>query len=133
MKFANVSKGLLLGLIVLLASSVFASNTANKGSIEITSPVTVSGTQLAAGEYSLKWEGTGPSVQLNIMKGNKVVATTPARVVDLGASSNNSAAIVTKGADGSRTLSQVRFNGKKYALAIGGEDTSSSEANGASK
>jgi len=81
MKFANVSKGLLLGLALLLATSVFAAT--NKGSMQLVDPVTVSGKQLPAGDYSVKWDGSGPNVELSILKGNKVVATTPARLIDL--------------------------------------------------
>ena len=42
MKASKISKGLLLGLALLLATSVFA---ANKGSLQVSDPVTVNGTQ----------------------------------------------------------------------------------------
>jgi hypothetical protein len=32
--------------------------------------------------------------------------------------------VVNTNGDGSRTLSQIRFSGKKYALAIGGDTAS---------
>jgi hypothetical protein len=122
MKFANVSKGLLLGLSLLLATSVFAANThINKGSLQLENPVTVSGKTLPAGDYSVKWEGTGSSVQLNILQGRKVVASTPARVVDLEQSSNSDAAVLKNNGDGSKSLAEIRFGGKKYAIAIGEE------------
>ena len=31
----------------------------------------------------MKWDGAGPNVELNIMQGKNVVATVPARMVDL--------------------------------------------------
>lgn len=130
MKFANVSKGLLLGLTLLLATSVFAAN--NKGSLQTISDVTVSGKTLPAGEYSLKWEGSGSNVQLNILKGNKVVATTPARLVDLSQIPNSDAAVIKSNGDGTKSLAEVRFGGKKYALQIG-EESGSSEMAGSSK
>jgi hypothetical protein len=122
MKCANVSKGLLLGLTLLLATSVFASS--NKGSLQTMSDVTVNGKALPAGEYSLQWDGTGANVQLNILKGKKVVATTPARLVDLGQAPRLDAAVITSNGDGSRSLAEVRFAGKKYALQIGQESGS---------
>jgi hypothetical protein len=130
MKFANVSKGLLLGLTLLLATSVFAAN--NKGSLQTMSDVTVSGKTLPAGEYSLKWEGTGSNVQLNILKGNKVVATTPARLVDLSQIPSSDAALIKSNSDGTKSLAEVRFGGKKYALQIG-EESGSAEMAGSSK
>jgi hypothetical protein len=127
MKFANFSKGLLLGLALLLATSAFAA--ANKGSMQLLNPVTVSGKQLPAGDYSVKWDGTGPNVELNILKGNKVVATTPARLIDLSQKPNGDAAVVKNNDDGSKSLSEIRFGGKRYALAIG-QETASMDSSG---
>jgi hypothetical protein len=131
MKVISISKGLLLGLTLLLATSVFAANT-NKGSLQTMSDVTVSGKKIPAGEYSLRWEGTGSNVQVSILKGKTVVATTPARLVDLSQSPSNDAAVVTTNSDGSKSLAEVRFGGKKYALQIGGE-TGADEASGSTK
>jgi len=119
---AKVSKGLLLGLAVLLATSAFAAS--NKGSMELIDPVTVSGKQLPAGDYSVKWDGNGPSVELSILRGSKVVATTPARLIDLSKTSNNNAAVVKTNDDGSRSLAEIHFGGKRYALSIGQETAS---------
>jgi len=130
MKFANVSKGLLLGVLLLLATSVFASS--NKGSLQTMSDLTVNGKALPAGDYSLQWEGTGSNVQVNILKGKKVVATTPAKLVDLNQAANNDSAVVKANGDGTKSLSEVRFSGKKYALQIG-DESANAEASGASK
>ena len=118
MKSTQLSKGLLLGLALLLATSAFA---ANKGSLQVSDPVTVSGKQLAPGAYTVEWEGNGPNVELNILQGKKVVATMPARLIDLNRSADGDSAVVRKNDDGSRTLAEIRFAGKKYALALGNE------------
>ena len=118
MKLSTISKSLLLGMALLLATGAFA---ASKGSLQVQDPVTVSGKQLPAGDYQLKWDGKGPNVELSILKGNKVVATVPARLVDINQSASSDAAVVRKNEDGSRSLSEIRFSGKKYALAIGEE------------
>ncbi|MGO9649469.1 MAG: hypothetical protein ACLPOO_15605 [Terriglobales bacterium] len=133
MKFANVSKGLLLGLSLLLATSVFAANIHNnKGSLQLENSVTVSGKIVPAGDYSVKWEGTGSNVQLNILKGSTVVASTTARIVDLDQSSGSNSTVLKSNGDGSKSLSEIRFDGKKYALAID-EGSSSAEMSGSSK
>ena len=118
MKFSNTSKGLLLGLALLLATSAFA---ANKGSLQVSDTVNVSGKSLAAGEYNVKWEGSGPNVELNILQGKKVVATIPARLIDLDRSAPGNTSVIKRNEDGSKTLSEIRFAGKKYALALGDE------------
>lgn len=116
MKFATVSKGLIMGLALLLASSAFAGA---KGEMTLLSPATINGTNLKAGDYKLQWEGTGPDVQVSIMQGKNVVAKVPAKVVDLSAPSPNNAAVLNTGENGKRTLAGARFSGKKYALQIG--------------
>lgn len=121
MTFAKTTKGLLLGLALLLATSAFASN---KGTIELLNSVNIGGTQVAPGNYSLKWDGNGPNVQVSILKGAKVVATTQARVVDMNQSSNSDMALVTSNPDGTKTLSQIQLAGKKFALQIGQEGAS---------
>lgn len=128
MKVGRVFKGLLLGLAVLLATSAFASN---KGSMQLLDRVTVGGTQLAPGEYSLKWDGNGPSVQLSILKGSKVVATTPARLIDLDQKPVGDVAVVKNNGDGSKSLAEIHFYGKKSALAIG-DETARMDAGGGS-
>jgi len=119
------SKLMMLTLALLPATSAFAGES-HKASLQTFDAVQVSGKQLPAGEYQLKWEGTGPDVQLSILKNNKVVATSPAKVVELEQKNNGDAALINKGADGSRQLTGVRFAGKKYALAIG-EGTAQAE------
>jgi len=129
MKVSTISKWLVLPLALVLATGAFA---ANKGSVRVSDPVSVAGKQLSPGEYKLSWEGNGPDVQLSISQGKNVVATVPAHVVELPKSAPDSAAIVNNHDDGTKSLSQVRFSGKKYALSIGTE-TASAESAGSTK
>jgi len=112
------SKSLFLGLALLLATSAFA---ANKGSLQLLEPTTVNGTKLAAGEYKVEWDGNGPSVELSITQGKKVIVKVPAHLVDLSRPSQNDAAVVKSSEDGTKTLSEVRLIGKKFAFAVGEE------------
>ena len=116
MKFATVSKSVMLGLALLLASNAFA---ATKGSLQISRPVTVNGTQLRPGDYKVEWDGSGPSVEVNILQGKNVIAKTPAHLVDLSAASLNNAAVIRTNSDGSASLAGVRFGGKKVTLEFG--------------
>jgi hypothetical protein len=118
MKASKISKGLLLGLALLLATSAFA---ANKGSLQVSDPVTVNGKQIGAGAYTVKWDGNGPNVELNILRGKNVVATVPARMVDLDRTPSRDSAVTVLNSDGQKSLNEIRFSGKKYALAIGSQ------------
>jgi hypothetical protein len=129
MRVSKISKGLLLGLALLLATSGFA---ANKGSLQVDDPVTVNGKQLAAGEYTVKWDGAGPNVELSIMKGKNVVATVPAHILDLEQSPGRDSIVTSTNSDGHKSLSEIRFSGKKQAFAVNAE-SAKAESSGTNK
>ena len=114
----KTSKSLFLGLALLLATSAFA---ANKGSLSVQEPVMVAGTKLAAGDYKVQWEGTGPNVEVSITQGKKVIAKVPAQLVKLEEPSSSDAAVVKNNGDGSKSLSEVRLSGKRFSIALGEE------------
>lgn len=121
MKLSTISKSVLPGLALLLATGAFAANNASKGSFNVFDPVTVNGHQLAPGQYKLTWTGTGSDVELMILSQGKVVATLPARLIELGQAGHDNATESHKNDDGSQSLTQIDFAGKKYALVLGME------------
>jgi hypothetical protein len=111
-------KGTLTCLALLLVADAFA---ADKGSLHVSSPENVAGEQLAPGDYTVRWEDTGPSVELRIMQGKKIIATAPAQLIPLGDASVTDAVVVQTHGDGSRSLSRIFLSGKSFAFEIGGE------------
>ena len=109
--FSRISKRLLLAL--LLSASAFA---ANKGSFNLSGPLTVGGKQLTEGQYQVQWEGSGPDVQVIILSRGKIVTTVPARLVELTRSGDSDATVWNENDDGTKSLSEIDFAGKKYAL-----------------
>jgi|SRR5579864_891338 hypothetical protein len=128
MKFATISKTVVMGLALLLASSAFA---ATKANLTLNHPTTVSGVKLKPGDYKLEWDGSGPEVQVSIVQGKNVVAKVPAKLVDLNANSQTDASVIKNNDDGTATLAGVRFAGKKYALELG--ESSDGMQSGSSK
>jgi hypothetical protein len=128
MKFATISKSVVMGLALMLASSAFA---ATKASLNLQHPTIINGTKLKAGDYKLEWDGSGPNVEVSIIQGKNVLTKVPAKVVDLSSPSQNSAAVVTLNSDGTSTLSGARFEGKRFALELG--DASEGMQAGSSK
>jgi hypothetical protein len=118
MKFARVSisKSLVLGVALLLASSAFAATTA---SLQLSNPVTVNGTTLKPGEYKVQWDGNGPNVEVSILQGKNVVAKVSAHVVELQTPAANDAAVTRKSDSGPNSLTGIRFHGKKLSLELG--------------
>jgi hypothetical protein len=128
MKLKHLAKFAVLGLALLLATGAFASN---KSTLNVQETVQVNGQQLPAGDYQLRWEGSGSDVQLTFMRGKKEVVKTPARVVELPEKSPYDSAVVDRSHGAS--LAQVRFAGKKFALAIGGGSEASAMSASSSK
>lgn len=121
MKASLFSKIIIASLVLMLAGSAFA---ANKDSFQITAPTQVNGTQLPAGDYQARWDGSGPTVQVTITQGKKVIATVPARVVAMDEASPYAITDIKSNANGDRELTGLRFSGKKYALQLGSESAS---------
>ena len=124
MKLNNLAKFAVLGLAVLLATGAFASN---KGTLNVQETVQVNGQQLPAGEYQIRWDGSGSEVQLSFMRGKKEVAKTSAKVVELEEKSPYDSAVIDH-SNGGAAITQVRFGGKKFALAIAGSEASAMSA-----
>lgn len=122
-------QAVLLVVVLMLAATAFA---ANKGAFQLNNTVSVNGKQLQAGDYSVTWEGAGPDVQVNIMKGRKVVAQAPAKVVAIDQASGSNQAVVERNSDGTASLKELRFNGKKFALAISATAPAGAGAGGSS-
>jgi len=119
MKLSLFSRIIFAALV--LAGSAFAVNAAHKQTFQIFAPTQVNGTQIPAGEYQAQWEGSGPTVQVSIKQGKKVIATVPAQVVELGQASREDAAEIKSNPGGDRELISLRFSGKTYSLALGSE------------
>jgi hypothetical protein len=128
MKSSLFSKIIIVSLALVLVGSAFAATGSHKDSFQISAPTQVNGTQLPAGEYQVRWEGAGPTVQVSILQGKKVIATVPAQLVDLNTVARYSTAEVKSNANGDRELTTLHFSGKKYSLELGTES-----ANGQNK
>ena len=113
MKLSMMSKGLLPALALLLSTSAFAMS---KGSFYVNEPSSVNGHQLAPGQYQVIWEGTGPSLQVNILPYGKLVTTASARLIELNRKGDDDATVVGKNGDGPSTLQGIDFAGKNYEL-----------------
>jgi len=69
---------ILLTTIMLIAPVASQASSRDSAKVTFDESVTVGGTKIPAGDYRVRWEGTGTSVAVTITKDNKVVASTPA-------------------------------------------------------
>jgi hypothetical protein len=123
MKVLRSFQGVLIGSALLLANDAFA---ANKGTLHVSAPENVGRERLTAGDYTVRWEGTGSRVQLRIMQGAKVVAALPASIVALDDISRSDSVVVQIDGNGSRRVSRICFSGRKFAFQIEEESATAS-------
>lgn len=120
----------LLGAVLLSSTTAFA---ANRGSMQIQEQVFVNGKSLPAGEYQVKWDGDGPNVDLRILRDGKLVTTIPAHAIDLQRKDPQNSVLTKKNDDGTWSLSEIHFDGKKYSFAVGSEQTQMNSSSGNTK
>ncbi len=121
MKSSLFSKIIFASLALVLAGSAFAANAAHKENFQLSAPTLVNGTELPAGDYQARWDGSGPSVQVSITQGKKLIATVPAQVVELVQAPSDNETEIKNSSSSDRELTSLRFSGKKYSLDLGSE------------
>src|SRR5437868_14685572 len=118
MKHAMWKSGAILAVSLVLSLGAFAASGTVSKSFDFSHAVQINGRQLPPGFYRLKWDGTGPDVQVQFTQGKKVIATAPAKVVPVNSKYDNDAAVVQPDGQGARSLVETRFGGKSYKLVF---------------
>ena len=132
MKVANISLTFLAGAL-LFATGSFAGGEANKATLRLQEKVTVEGKQLTPGTYRLEWDGTGPDVRVNILRGRETVATVPAHLVEQQTRNAQDAYGTSAEADGSKSLTSIFIAGKNFALQLQGTEAAQHSSSQSSK
>ncbi len=125
MKFTKI---VVLSLALLMSTSLFA---VSSGSLNLTQPVQLNGTEIKPGAYKVTWEGIGSDVSVSILKGKDVVAKAPAHIKELGNKFSANAAVLQK-RDGAASLTGIRFAGKAFAIEFADETAGAGMKSGSS-
>src|SRR5689334_21633769 len=99
----------------LLLTAAYAKNEAN---ITLGGPTEINSHQLPSGDYKVRWDGTGNSVQVQIVQGKKVVATSAAEVVPQAAAVDHTQTILVKQDNGTRKLQRIDLPRQKVSLVF---------------
>ena len=116
MKVAKLIRVLVPVLVLALTATAFAAS--GSGTVKLFSPAQLAGKSLAAGEYKVKWDSHSPEVEVTFLQGKKAVATAHAKLVDRGEASLWNAVVTRANPDGSKTLVEIQFAGKKSVLVF---------------
>jgi hypothetical protein len=118
MKINGVSKHLARAwaLFLLMSLPAFANNSRIFHTLD--SVVTAGGTTIPAGVYDVTYESQSPTATVTFRQGKRVVATVDGKWVDRDVKYNNDAIVYNTHPDGTRTLIEIRFAGRKQALVL---------------
>lgn len=81
----------------------------NTGNVTLGDPVTVGSTVLPAGDYKVKWEGTGSDVKVSFLQGKKELASAPATVTAESSPYDGAAVETQDQTNNSKILKQILF------------------------
>ncbi|HZM11719.1 MAG TPA: hypothetical protein VFC15_16040 [Candidatus Limnocylindrales bacterium] len=105
----------LLVLALMLSLSAFAKPKTD--TITLFDETTVSGTNLAAGQYTVKYDVNGSTAQVKFLKGNKEVATANGQVKNLTKKADSTQVVLnTEG--NARSIAEIDFGGKDTAISF---------------
>ncbi|SRR6266849_2842515 len=82
------------------------------------SVVTPNGMEIPAGMYDVTYESHSPTATVTFKQGKRVVATVDGKWVDRDVKYENNAIVYQVNPDGTRTLFEIRFAGRKQALLL---------------
>jgi hypothetical protein len=68
----------IVAIILMMAPVALLAAQKNSGSVTFSETVTVNGTQIPTGDYRVEWKGTGPLVEVTILKAGKALVSSPA-------------------------------------------------------
>jgi hypothetical protein len=131
MKLSKISLTL-LGSALLLSSAVLAGDS-NKGSLQLYEKVNIEGKALNPGKYTITWDGAGPNVQVTVLQGKQTVATFPAHLTEQATRNTEDAYGSAAETDGSRSLTAIYPNGKRFSLELETKAASQPSSTPASK
>ena len=131
MKLSKISLTI-LGSALLFSSAALAGDS-NKSSLQLYEKINVEGKALNPGHYTVTWEGTGPNVQVTVLQGKQTVATFPAHLTEQATRNNEDAYGSAAETDGTRTLTAIYPNGKRFSIEIEQAAASQPSASPASK
>jgi len=112
-KYVAVLATLILGLSL----GAFAKDK-NEGKFTLGNTAKVGSTELKPGDYKVEWQGSGDAVEVKILQGKKVVATTTAKLVEQKEPARADA-VTLDNQTSAKILREIDFGNRKESLVFG--------------
>ena len=109
-------------LALVLMLSLGASAKEKSESLTLYHDATVNGTNLPAGQYTVKYDVTGTNAQVKFMQGKKEVASATGQVKNLDKKPATSQVVLNTD-NNARDISEIDFGGKDTAITFASAGT----------
>lgn len=106
-----------LSVALLLAAGI-PGLAANSRTVMLRHAAVLSGTNLSAGQYDIRWEAHSPDATVQFVRGRKVVLSTQGRVEARNKTYDSNAVVYNSAPDGSFSLVEIRFAGSSDVLVF---------------
>ena len=110
---------IILMLLVLIATSAFAGDRA----VTLRTATVVNGQKVPAGDYTMKYQIKGDKADVQLVKSNKVVASTTGNVVEAKTVPASDGMVRMDNPDGTSTLKEIQFAKNSKVIRFEGEAT----------
>jgi hypothetical protein len=101
---SNGYRGNALAIVAIFLGVCLSATAANSHTVSVKTPVSLNGTEITPGFYVVEWVTHSPEATVIFTRNGKSLAD---------------AVVYTNNADGSHTLKELRFAGKKQVLVFG--------------
>ena len=108
-----------LAMVAIFLGVCLSATAANSHTVSVKTPVSLNGTEIRPGFYVVEWVTHSPDATVTFTRNGKVVVMAPGKMVERDSKSSADAVVYTNNADGSHTLKELRFAGKKQVLVFG--------------
>lgn len=106
-------------LLILLTLALALSTAANNSkTLSFRTEVTLNGSKLPTGFYEVSWISHSPEATVTFVKAGQPVVTTMGKWVNRDVKYDTDTVVYTNNPDGSHTLLEIRFAGRKQALVF---------------
>jgi hypothetical protein len=107
--------------VLILGLTIAVSAVAGDKSLTLSSATSLNGQKIAPGEYKVKYNVSGSTADVQILKDKKQVATASGQVVENGLVANRDRVVLRNNGDGSTKLIEIQFANQKTAIRFDGE------------
>lgn len=115
----NGYRGNIWIVLAIFLAACLSATAANSRTMSFRTAVKLNGTDMTPGYYVVDWVSHSPEATVTFKRNGEVVATAAGKWVERDSKAPADAVVYSNNADGSHTLTELRFGGMKQVLVFG--------------